>query len=82
MKNDLRLANARIESLVAYVLAQPETREVKIRSLGNALRTGEYSVSHGAVATALLDETKRIPPTDPREVEARGRNVTIKIPKR
>ncbi len=56
MKDKLAAANAKIEWLVAYVLAQPEIRETKVRSLQSAIRDGEYWISDGAVAKALLAE--------------------------
>jgi flagellar biosynthesis anti-sigma factor FlgM len=47
---------ARIQSLQAQVLAQPEIRDAKVRSLQQAIGSGEYSVPASHVAAALINE--------------------------
>ncbi|MGD0791575.1 MAG: flagellar biosynthesis anti-sigma factor FlgM [Terriglobales bacterium] len=47
---------ARVQSLQAQVLAQPDIREAKVQSLQQAIGNGEYSVSAGQVADALVNE--------------------------
>jgi flagellar biosynthesis anti-sigma factor FlgM len=44
---------ARVQSLEAQVLAQPEIRQAKVQSLQQAIANGEYSVSAGQVADAM-----------------------------
>jgi flagellar biosynthesis anti-sigma factor FlgM len=46
----------RVQSLEAHVLAQPEIREAKVRSLQQAIGNGEYSVPASRVADALVSE--------------------------
>ncbi|MFZ0798285.1 MAG: flagellar biosynthesis anti-sigma factor FlgM [Terriglobales bacterium] len=46
----------RVQSLKAQVLAQPEIREAKVRSLRQAIGNGEYSVPAGQVADAMVSE--------------------------
>lgn len=46
----------RVRSLQAQVLAQPEIREAKVQSLQQAIDNGEYSVTSGQVADALVGE--------------------------
>ena len=46
----------RVQSLEAHVLAQPEIREAKVRSLQQAIGNGEYSVPASQVADALVSE--------------------------
>jgi len=46
----------RVQSLQAQVLAQPEIRDAKVRSLQQAIGNGEYSVPASHVATALINE--------------------------
>jgi flagellar biosynthesis anti-sigma factor FlgM len=46
----------RVQSLEAYVLAQPEIREAKVKSLQQAIGNGKYSVPASQVADALLRE--------------------------
>lgn len=46
----------RVQSLQAQVLAQPEIREAKVRSLQQAIGKGEYSVPASHVANALVSE--------------------------
>jgi flagellar biosynthesis anti-sigma factor FlgM len=47
---------ARVQSLQARVLAQPEIREAKVRSLQQAIDKGDYSVPASQVASALVSE--------------------------
>ncbi|MGP8143800.1 MAG: flagellar biosynthesis anti-sigma factor FlgM [Terriglobales bacterium] len=47
---------ARVQSLEAQVLAQPEIREAKVQSLRQAIGNGEYSVSAGQIADAMVSE--------------------------
>jgi flagellar biosynthesis anti-sigma factor FlgM len=47
---------ARVQSLQAQVLAQPEIREAKVQSLQQAIGKGEYSVPASQVADALVSE--------------------------
>ncbi len=44
---------ARVQSLEAQVLAQPEIRQDKVQPLQQAIANGEYSVSAGQVADAM-----------------------------
>jgi flagellar biosynthesis anti-sigma factor FlgM len=46
----------RMQSLAAHVLAQPDIRETKVRSLRQAIGNGEYSVPAGQVADALVSD--------------------------
>jgi flagellar biosynthesis anti-sigma factor FlgM len=46
----------RVQSLQAQVLAQPEIREAKVKSLQQAIDNGEYSVPASQVADALVSE--------------------------
>ena len=47
---------ARVQSLEAEVMAQPEIREQKVGSLQKLLVTGRYTVSDAQVAQAMVDE--------------------------
>jgi len=47
---------AQVQSLQAQVLAQPEIREAKVKSLRQAIDNGEYTVPPGLVADALVNE--------------------------
>ena len=47
---------ARVQSLAAQVLAQPEIRQAKVQALQQAIGNGEYSVSAGQVADAMVSE--------------------------
>jgi flagellar biosynthesis anti-sigma factor FlgM len=47
---------ARVQSLEAEVLAQPEIREQKVASLQKLLVTGRYRVSDAQVAQAMVAE--------------------------
>jgi len=47
---------ARVQSLQAQVLAQPEIREAKVQSLQQAIDNGEYSVPASHVADALVSD--------------------------
>ncbi|MGA8540231.1 MAG: flagellar biosynthesis anti-sigma factor FlgM [Terriglobales bacterium] len=47
---------ARVQSLQAQVLAQPEIREAKVQSLQQSIENGEYSVTAGQVADAIVNE--------------------------
>lgn len=51
---------ARVQSLAAQVLAQPEVREAKVRALQLAIGNGEYSVRVGQVADALIRELSAV----------------------
>lgn len=46
----------RVQSLAAHVLAQPEIREAKVKSLQQAIGNGEYSVPASQIADALVSE--------------------------
>jgi flagellar biosynthesis anti-sigma factor FlgM len=46
----------RVQSLESQVLAQPEIRQAKVQSLQQAIGNGEYSVSAGQIAQALVSE--------------------------
>jgi flagellar biosynthesis anti-sigma factor FlgM len=45
-----------VQTLQAQVLAQPEVREAKVQSLQQAIGNGNYSVSAGQIADALVSE--------------------------
>jgi flagellar biosynthesis anti-sigma factor FlgM len=47
---------ARVRSLQAQVLAQPEVREAKVQSLRQAINGGNYSVPASQVADALTND--------------------------
>jgi flagellar biosynthesis anti-sigma factor FlgM len=47
---------ARVESLKAQVLAQPEIRAAKVGPLQQAIGKGEYTLSAGRIADALIRE--------------------------
>jgi flagellar biosynthesis anti-sigma factor FlgM len=47
---------ARVQSLAAHVLAQPEIREAKVKLLQQAIGNGEYSVPASQIADALVSE--------------------------
>jgi anti-sigma28 factor (negative regulator of flagellin synthesis) len=47
---------ARVQSLEAEVMAQPEIREQKVGSLQKLLVTGRYKVSDAQVAHAMVAE--------------------------
>jgi anti-sigma28 factor (negative regulator of flagellin synthesis) len=47
---------ARVESLEAEVMAQPEIREQKVGALQKLLVTGRYRVSDAQVAQAMVAE--------------------------
>jgi flagellar biosynthesis anti-sigma factor FlgM len=46
----------RVQTLQTQVLAQPEVREAKVQSLQQAIGNGNYSVSAGQIADALVSE--------------------------
>jgi|SRR5271170_2903007 len=46
----------RVQSLAVQALAQPEVRQAKVQALQQALSGGEYSVSPGQVADALVGD--------------------------
>jgi len=46
----------RVQSLQSQVLAQPEIREAKVKSLRQAIDNGEYSIPASRVAEALASE--------------------------
>lgn len=46
----------RVHSLQAQVLAQPEIRQAKVRSLQQAIGSGQYSVPASHVADALVGD--------------------------
>ena len=46
----------RVESLQAQALSQPEIRGAKVESLQQAIGNGEYSVSPGQVAAAMVHD--------------------------
>ncbi|MGA7566242.1 MAG: flagellar biosynthesis anti-sigma factor FlgM [Terriglobales bacterium] len=52
----LSFDQARVKSLEAQVLAQPEVRGAKVQSLQQAISSGEYTVSAGQVADAMTSE--------------------------
>jgi flagellar biosynthesis anti-sigma factor FlgM len=45
-----------VQSLQAQVLAQPEIREAKVRALRQSVNDGQYPVSAGEVAGAIVGE--------------------------
>ncbi|MGB6386299.1 MAG: flagellar biosynthesis anti-sigma factor FlgM [Terriglobales bacterium] len=45
-----------VQTLQAQVLAQPEVREAKVQSLQQAIGNGNYLVSAGQIADALVNE--------------------------
>ena len=47
---------ARVQSLQAQALAQPEIREAKVKTLQQSIDKGEYSVPASHVADALISE--------------------------
>jgi flagellar biosynthesis anti-sigma factor FlgM len=47
---------ARVQSLAAEVMAQPEIRTAKVQSLQTAIGNGEYSVPPSLVAEAMAGE--------------------------
>jgi len=47
---------ARLQTLAAQVLAQPEIRDARVQSLQQAIDNGEYSVLPGQIADALVAE--------------------------
>ena len=52
----LSFDHIRAQSLEAQVLAQPEVRQAKVQSLQQAIGNGEYSVSAGQVAAAMVSD--------------------------
>ena len=52
------LDQTRVQSLKTEVLAEPEIREAKVRSLQQAIGNGEYSVPANKVADALINELR------------------------
>lgn len=46
----------RVRALQAQVLAQPEVRDAKVQALQQEIGHGEYSVSAGQVADALIQD--------------------------
>ncbi len=53
----LTFNQAKVQSLQAQVLAQPEIREAKVRALRQSVNDGQYSVSAGEVAGAIVGES-------------------------
>jgi flagellar biosynthesis anti-sigma factor FlgM len=49
-------AQRQVQTLQAQVLAQPEVREAKVQSLQQAISNGNYSVSAGQIADAVVSE--------------------------
>ncbi len=47
---------ARVQSLEASVLAQPEIREAKVQSLRQAIDLGHYSIPASQITDALVSE--------------------------
>lgn len=47
---------ARVQSLEAQVMAQPEIRAAKVEPLEQAIRKGEYSLPASRIAEALIRE--------------------------
>jgi flagellar biosynthesis anti-sigma factor FlgM len=47
---------ARVQSLEAEVMAQPEIRQQKVGALQSRLATGQYTVSDAQLAQAIVDE--------------------------
>lgn len=47
---------ARVQSLQAQVLAQPEVRAAKVQALQTSIDNGKYSVPPGQVADAIVSE--------------------------
>lgn len=50
---------ARVQSLAAEVMAQPEIRGQKVGALRNLLVTGRYTVSDAQIAQAMVPERAR-----------------------
>ena len=50
---------ARVQSLAAEVMAQPEIRGQKVEALQNLLVTGRYTVSDAQIAQAMVPERAR-----------------------
>lgn len=53
-------AQTQVQTLQAQVLAQPEVREAKVQSLQQAIGNGNYSVSPGQIADALVSEFNEV----------------------
>jgi flagellar biosynthesis anti-sigma factor FlgM len=51
---------SQLQSLETQVLAQPEIRRAKVRSLQRAIGNGEYSVPADRVADALVSELEEL----------------------
>jgi flagellar biosynthesis anti-sigma factor FlgM len=51
---------SRLQLLEAQVLAQPEIRQAKVKSLQRAIGNGEYSVPADRVADALVSELDEV----------------------
>lgn len=47
---------ARVQSLEAQVLAQPEVRATKVQALQSSIESGDYSVPPSQVAEAMVSE--------------------------
>ena len=47
---------ARVQSLEAQVLAQPEVRATKVQALQTSIESGDYSVPPSQVAEAMVSE--------------------------
>jgi flagellar biosynthesis anti-sigma factor FlgM len=47
---------AKVETLKAEVLSQPDIREAKVQSLQQAIGNGEYSVLPGQIAEAIASD--------------------------
>jgi len=53
-KARLSFDQARVQSLESQVLAQPEVRQEKVDLLRQAVGKGEYAVSEGQIADAMI----------------------------
>ena len=53
---NLSFDQARVQSLQAKALAEPEIREAKVQTLQQSISRGEYSIPAGQIAAALVSE--------------------------
>ena len=55
-QTQLSFSQARVQSLEASVLAEPEVRQEKVMALQQSIATGNYAVDPGKVADAITAE--------------------------
>ena len=53
---NLSFDQARVQSLQAKALAEPEIREAKVQTLQQSISQGEYTIPAGQIAAALVSE--------------------------